>query len=92
MNAKVEVIDKDVIDRSMYNQCKCCTTWVEENPDEKASVEESDECRQHAIVVRKKKKHEGNRKPLKVDSIVVHSPLLKKVLFPLKSCIDTLKF
>ena len=61
-------------------QCKCCTTWVEENPDEGKNVEESDECLQHAIVVRKKKKHEGNRKPLKVDSIVVHSPLIKKVL------------
>lgn len=61
-------------------QCKCCTTWVEENPDEGKNVEESDECLQHAIVVRKKKKHEGNRRPLKVDSIVVHSPLIKKVL------------
>lgn len=61
-------------------QCKCCTTWVEENPDEGKNVEESDECLQHAIVVRKKKKHEGNRKPLKVDSIVIHSPLIKKVL------------
>ncbi|KAK5941308.1 hypothetical protein PMZ80_006586 [Knufia obscura] len=61
-------------------QCKCCTTWVEENPDDGKNVEESDECLQHAIVVRKKKKHEGNRKPLKVDSIVVHSPLIKKVL------------
>lgn len=61
-------------------QCKCCTTWVEENPDDGTNVEESDECLQHAIVVRKKKKHEGNRKPLKVDSIVVHSPLIKKVL------------
>lgn len=61
-------------------QCKCCTTWVEENPDEGKNVEESDECLQHAIVVRKKKKHEGNRRPLKVDSIVVHSPLIKRVL------------
>ncbi|KAK5079840.1 hypothetical protein LTR70_008907 [Exophiala xenobiotica] len=61
-------------------QCKCCTTWVEEDPDDGKNVEESDECLQHAIVVRKKKKHEGNRKPLKVDSIVVHSPLIKRVL------------
>lgn len=61
-------------------QCKCCTTWVEENPDDGKNVEESDECLQHAIVVRKKKKHEGNRKPLKVDSIVVHSPLIKMIL------------
>lgn len=61
-------------------QCKCCTTWVEDNPDDGKNVEESDECLQHAIVVRKKKKHEGNRRPLKVDSIVVHSPLIKKVL------------
>jgi len=61
-------------------QCKCCTTWVEKNPDDGTNVEESDECKQHAVIVRKKKKHEGNRKPLKVDSIVVHSPLLKKVL------------
>lgn len=61
-------------------QCKCCTTWVEENPDDGKNVEESDDTLQHAIVVRKKRKHEGNRKPLKVDSIVVHSPLIKKVL------------
>lgn len=62
------------------NQCKCCTTWIEENPDDANDVEASEECLQHAIIVRKKKKHEGNRKPLKVDSIVIHSPLLKKVL------------
>lgn len=61
-------------------QCKCCTTWVEDNPDDGKDVEQSDKTLQHAIVVRKKKKHEGNRKPLKVDSIVVHSPLVKAVL------------
>ncbi|KAK5101277.1 hypothetical protein LTS08_004884 [Lithohypha guttulata] len=54
--------------------------WQDKDPDDGKNVEESDECLQHAIVVRKKRVHEGNRKPLKVDSIVVHSPLVKKAL------------
>jgi hypothetical protein len=63
-------------------KCKCCTNWVEEYPDDiKENVEAAYGTRQYALLVRKRKSHQKyNADPLEIDSIVVHSPLIKTVL------------
>ena len=63
-------------------RCKCCTNWVEEYPDDiKENVEAAYGTRQYALLVRRRKSHQKyNADPLEIDSIVVHSPLIKTVL------------
>ena len=63
-------------------KCRCCINWVREHPDDvKESLEATDEIRQHAVLVRRKKSHQKySREPLEIDSVVIHSPLIKKCL------------
>lgn len=64
------------------SRCSCCINWVRERPDDvKENLEETDEVKQHAIVVRRKKSHQKySREPLEIDSIVVNSPLIRAAL------------
>ena len=59
-------------------RCRCCINWVEEYPDD-TKTSSDDQAQRYALVVRNKKNHSGT-KPMRVDSIVVHSPLLKTIL------------
>ena len=62
-------------------KCDCCINWVEEVPDDlPLSIEEQSESKRHALLVRMKKSHDQEGKPLKMDSIVIQSPHLKNIL------------
>lgn len=54
-------------------------TWSEKYPDELEEAAENEETIKFALLVRNKKSYDS-RKKLEIDSIVVQSPLLKKVL------------
>ncbi|PHH89221.1 hypothetical protein CDD83_6474 [Cordyceps sp. RAO-2017] len=61
-------------------KCKCCKNWVEEYPDDlRMDVEEQPETKKKALVVRMCKNHDKG-KPLALDSVVVQSLCLKKIL------------
>lgn len=55
------------------------STWVDKYPDDLEEAAENADTAQYALVIRNKKCYDG-RKKLQVDSIIVQSPLLKKVL------------
>ena len=55
------------------------TTWVDKYPDDLEAAAENDETARYALLIRNKKCYDG-RKMLKMDSVVVQSPLLKKAL------------
>jgi hypothetical protein len=63
-------------------KCTCCINWVEEYPDDiKENIEGAEGTRQYALLVRKRKSHnKDNPDPLELDSILIHSPLVKRVL------------
>jgi hypothetical protein len=62
------------------SKCKCCINWVEEYPEDlRNSIEEEEETKKKALVVRMKKNH-GEGKPLVLDSVVVQSAHLKQLL------------
>ena len=55
------------------------TTWVDKYPDDLEEAAENAESARYALLIRNSKCYDG-RKKLQIDSIVVQSPLLKKVL------------
>jgi hypothetical protein len=63
------------------SKCPCCINWVEEYPDDvgpKAeALEDAERC---AVVMRYKKSHGNSLKTLELDSIVIQSPVLRKML------------
>ncbi|KAF2143537.1 uncharacterized protein K452DRAFT_224609, partial [Aplosporella prunicola CBS 121167] len=62
-------------------KCRCCINWVEELPyDLPLAIEQQEESKQHALLIRMKKSHDNDRNPLVLDSIVVQSPYLKGFL------------
>ncbi|KAI0469914.1 hypothetical protein GGR56DRAFT_661241 [Xylariaceae sp. FL0804] len=62
-------------------KCTCCVNWVEEYPDDvQVSIEAVEGTQEYAILLRNKKSHDGGTAPLKLDSVVVRSPLIKGVL------------
>ncbi|KAH8879647.1 P-loop containing nucleoside triphosphate hydrolase protein [Thozetella sp. PMI_491] len=54
-------------------------TWTEEFPDDLEEAAENEQTMKYAMLVRNKKSYDS-RKKLEIDSIVIQSPLLKKVL------------
>lgn len=61
-------------------KCDCCKNWVEEYPEDlRTAVEEQEETKQKALVVRMRKKH-GEGRALELDSVVIQSASLKKTL------------
>jgi len=63
-------------------KCACCINWVEEYPDDiKENIEGAEGAGQYALLVRKRKSHnKDNPDPLELDSILIRSPLIKRVL------------
>jgi hypothetical protein len=63
-------------------KCDCCTNWVEEYPDDIGEkIEAAEGTTQYAVLARKRKSHnKENPDPLELDSIVIRSPLIKRVL------------
>lgn len=62
------------------SKCKCCINWCEDPPtDLRESIEEQSESKKHALLVRMKKNH-SEGKPLVLDSIVVQSAGLRRLL------------
>jgi hypothetical protein len=63
-------------------RCQCCVNWVEEYPkDVKESIEAAEGAQQYALLLRYKRTHkEFNMEPLELDSVVIHSPIIKAVL------------
>ncbi|KAL8827533.1 MAG: hypothetical protein Q9170_006975, partial [Blastenia crenularia] len=55
------------------------TTWVDKIPANWEEPVENSETARYALIIRNKKSHDG-RKKLRIDSIVVQSPLLKRAL------------
>lgn len=53
-------------------------TWVDKYPDDLEEAAENAESARYALLIRNKKCYDG-RKKLQVDSVIVQSPLLKKV-------------
>lgn len=61
-------------------RCECCKNWVEEYPEDlRAAIEEEEQSKQKALVVRMRKNH-GDGKALVLDSVVVQSESLKATL------------
>lgn len=61
-------------------KCDCCKNWVEEYPDDlRMAIEEEEQTKQKALIVRMRKNH-GEGKALELDSVVVQSESLKKTL------------
>lgn len=61
-------------------KCKCCINWVEEYPDDlRMDVEQQEQAKQKALVVRMRKNH-GEGKSLILDSVLVQSQSLKTTL------------
>jgi hypothetical protein len=65
-----------------YPKCPCCINWAEEFPDDvKGIIEAVKGTQQYAVLLRSRKCHKkGAMRPLELDLIVVHSPLIKTVL------------
>jgi hypothetical protein len=65
-----------------HSACSCCINWIEEFPDDlKESIEAAEGTQKYALLLRNRKSHKKNStQPLELDSIVVHSPLIKKIL------------
>ncbi|KAL1639530.1 hypothetical protein SLS58_007834 [Diplodia intermedia] len=62
-------------------KCQCCINWVETQPEDLSpEIEQLAESKKHALLVRMKKSHDSERKPLVLDSIVVQSSHLKELL------------
>jgi len=63
-------------------KCICCINWVEEYPDDvKENIEGVEGACQYALLVRKRKSYnKDNPDPLELDSILIRSPLIKRVL------------
>ncbi|KKY15305.1 putative aaa family [Diplodia seriata] len=62
-------------------KCQCCINWVETPPEDLSpEIEQLAESKKHALLVRMKKSHDSERKPLVLDSIVVQSSHLKELL------------
>ena len=62
-------------------KCRCCPRWVQKLPkDTVASIKSSKEIQQYAVIVRYKRNATTQDGDLKVDSIVVQSPLLRPLL------------
>lgn len=61
------------------SKCHCCINWVREHPDDiKENLEGTDEVKQHAVIVRRKKSHQQySHEPLEIDSIVINSPIIR---------------
>ena len=55
------------------------TTWVDKYPDDLEEAAENAETARYALLIRNTKCYDG-RKKLQIDSVVIQSPLLKKVL------------
>ncbi|KAI0018103.1 P-loop containing nucleoside triphosphate hydrolase protein [Xylariomycetidae sp. FL0641] len=61
-------------------KCPCCKNWVVDYPDDlRSSVDQQQETKKKALVLRMGKNH-GEGKPLALDSIVVQSRFLKGLL------------
>lgn len=61
-------------------KCECCKNWVEEYPEDlRMAIEEEEQSKQKALVVRMRKNH-GDGKALVLDSVVVQSESLKTTL------------
>ncbi|ROV95022.1 hypothetical protein VMCG_08305 [Cytospora schulzeri] len=61
-------------------KCQCCKNWVEEYPNElRMAIEEQQQTKQKALVVRMRKNHDEG-KLLVLDSIVIQSSSLKSTL------------
>lgn len=61
-------------------QCKCCTNWVEEYPEDvRLNIEEQEQSKQKALIVRMRKTN-GAGEALAVDSIVVQNNSLKQTI------------
>ena len=74
------------------------STWVDKYPDDLEEAAENGESARYALLVRNKKCYDG-RKKLEIDSIIIQSPLLKRVLgsvlkdYPgVTTSLDRLKF
>ncbi|KAI6762754.1 hypothetical protein HG530_008734 [Fusarium avenaceum] len=56
-------------------------SWSDKLPDDLEEAAENEETQKYAVIVRKKKpKDADSNKPLEIDSLVVQSPYLKRVL------------
>ncbi|RYP40755.1 hypothetical protein DL767_001473 [Monosporascus sp. MG133] len=60
-------------------KCDCCINWVDEYPDDLKTVVDTADSKRHALLVRNKKSHRGE-KPMEISEIVVQSPLLRTFL------------
>lgn len=65
-----------------HPKCSCCINWVEDFPDDlKEIIEAAKGNQKFAVLLRNRKSHtKGVTGALELDSILVHSPLIKKVL------------
>ncbi|CAI6332877.1 unnamed protein product [Periconia digitata] len=65
-----------------HPKCSCCINWVEEFPDDiQEKIEAAKGTEQFAILLRNRKCHKkGATRALELDSILVNSPLIKKIL------------
>ncbi|KAF4453067.1 hypothetical protein F53441_4298 [Fusarium austroafricanum] len=56
-------------------------SWTDKYPDDLEEAAENEETQKYAVIIRKRKPQEADsNKPLDIDSIVVQSPYLKRVL------------
>ncbi|KAF7547195.1 hypothetical protein G7Z17_g7889 [Cylindrodendrum hubeiense] len=61
-------------------ECPCCKNWVEEYPgDLKTSIEQANENKKKALIVRMAKNH-GDGNPLVLHSVVIQSQIIKDLL------------
>lgn len=60
-------------------KCDCCIDWVDENPEDSKQTKKQTEMKRYAFIIRLKKNHDDG-KSLVLDSIVVQSSHLKKLL------------
>ncbi|KAH7186068.1 uncharacterized protein B0J16DRAFT_372781 [Fusarium flagelliforme] len=62
------------------SKCTCCKNWVEDYPDNLGmNIEQEEEIKQRAIVVRMRKSH-SDGKLLELDSVIVQNSSLKQTL------------
>lgn len=62
------------------SKCKCCINWVEEYPDDlRMDIEQQNQTKQKALVVRMRKNH-SEGKSLTLDSVLIQSQSLKSTL------------
>ncbi|KAI1740251.1 P-loop containing nucleoside triphosphate hydrolase protein [Xylaria scruposa] len=61
-------------------KCSCCINWVEDYPNDlKEYIEDTEETKKHALLVRNKKGH-GTARPMVIHSIQIQSPILRSIL------------